>query len=254
MVFLCRKVVLARTPSLRVWAIVEDEFGGIWIASDGAGIFRFDPETGKVLQYRHNDADPTSIPNDFLPRLNAPRIRQERRSASAYPQAVNSVVWIPYGYEGAHRAIVRRDPCTSVVIRHERALMGGPAICDISHDAPGKIWAASYNGFVGHFDLPTRTVRWYQVPEMIAHLSQLRDRTVLVSTRLSEAWTYVARRDTFVRFVPDLRIHRFLEGARQPSLAWLQQPHGDVIHCRRGQANRQMLCLSPAGSRLSQSS
>ena len=214
-----QKSGLARTPSLRVWAIVEDDFGGIWIASDGAGIFRFDPETNKVLQYRHNGEDPTSIPNDFLSHLNAPRMRQERRSESAYPQVVNSVVWIPYGYEGAHRAVVRKDPCTSVVIRHERALMGGPAIGDISHDAAGKIWAASVNGFVGHFDLPTHTVRWYQIPVMIAHLSQLRDRTVLVSTRVSEAWTYVARRDTFERFVPDLRVHRFLEGT--DSLLWL---------------------------------
>ena len=54
---------------------------------------------------------------------------------------------------------------------------------------------------------------------MIAHLCQLRDRTVLVSTRSSEAWTYVARRDTFVRFLPDLRIHRFLE--ESDSLLWL---------------------------------
>ncbi len=207
----------AMTPSIRVWAVVEDEFGGIWIASDGAGIFRFDPETGKMFQFRHNDADANSIPIDFLSQLNAPRFRQERRSAN--PQTANSLVWIPYGYEGAHKAIVRRDPCTSVVIRHERALMGGPAICDISQDAPGKIWAASYNGFVGRFDLSTHTVRWYQVPEAIAHLSQLRDRTLLVSTRLSEAWTYVAGRDTFMRFFPDLRIHRFLEGS--DSLLWL---------------------------------
>jgi signal transduction histidine kinase/DNA-binding response OmpR family regulator/streptogramin lyase len=207
------------TTSLRVWAIVEDDFGGIWIASDGAGILRFDQETGKVLQYRHNDADPTSLPNDFVGRLNAPRVSREHQSASACPQPANSIVWIPYGYEGAHRAIVRRDPCTSVVIRHERALMGGPAICDISHDAPGKIWAVSANGWAGHFDLTTRKVKWYQVPEMTLHLSQLRDRTVLVSTRLSEAWTYEARRDTFVRILPDLRIHRFLEAS--DSLLWL---------------------------------
>jgi signal transduction histidine kinase/DNA-binding response OmpR family regulator/ligand-binding sensor domain-containing protein len=209
----------AITPSLRIWAIVEDEFGGIWIASDGAGIFRFDPEAGTVVQFRHSDADATSIPTDFLPLLNAPRMRPDRRSASGGPHPANSVVWIPNGYEGAHRVIVRRDPCTSVVIRNERALMGGPAVCNLSHDEPGKIWAASYNGNAGHFDLPSRKVRWYQIPQAIAHLSQLRDRTVLVSTRLSEAWMYVKGSDTFVRFVPDLRIHRFLE--ESDSLLWL---------------------------------
>ncbi len=108
-------------PSVPVWTIVEDEFGGIWIASEGAGIFRLDPETGKVLQYRHNDADPTSIPNDFLPWLNAPRIRQATSIGISVSTTANSVVWIPYGYEGAHKVIVRRDPCTSVVIHHERA-------------------------------------------------------------------------------------------------------------------------------------
>ena len=148
------------TLSVRVWTVVSDEFGGIWIASDGAGLFRFDPETGKFLQFRHNDADDTSVLSDFYPGLTAPRIHPKNELADADSKAKNSTIWIPSGFRGARRVIVRRDPCTSVTINSEPA-HARPTICAVSFDAPGRIWAASYNGFPGHFDLPGRKVKWY---------------------------------------------------------------------------------------------
>lgn len=41
--------------------INEDKRGNIWIATIGSGVFRYNPKTGKLKQYLHNDDDSTSI-------------------------------------------------------------------------------------------------------------------------------------------------------------------------------------------------
>ena len=208
-----------QVPSVPVLAIVEDHCGGLWISAVEAGLYRFDPETGKFLHFLHDSTDENSLLYNTFTWMGATYSRQEHESASGYTQNGYTMVWVPYGIEGTHRVIVHKNPCTSVVIRHE-AGKTPPVVSALSRDSSGTIWGGVYNGRIGLFDLETGMVRWYPAPqEGIVSLCQLRDSTVLLSTRLSEAWTYVARRDTFVRFLPDLRIHRFLEVS--DSLLWL---------------------------------
>ena len=56
-----------------------------------------------------------------------------------HTQYGNTIIWIPYGFEGTHRVIVRKDPCTSVVIRHEAGRIP-PVVSALSRDYSGKIW------------------------------------------------------------------------------------------------------------------
>ncbi len=49
-------------------ALIEDESGELW-AGTLAGMARFDPDTGALTYYRHNNDDPTSIINDNVSSL-----------------------------------------------------------------------------------------------------------------------------------------------------------------------------------------
>jgi signal transduction histidine kinase/DNA-binding response OmpR family regulator/streptogramin lyase len=204
--------------SLRVHTIAADDFGGIWIGSGGAGAFRIDTESSEVLQLSHNAADASSIPFNIVPILHIPRLTQARETILTRAQPASSIVWIPYGMKGAHRVIVRRDPCTSVVIRHDEGTFS-PIISGLSHDSSGKLWAGLFGGRIGRFDLRTRTVRWYPDPRGFWGLSRLRDRTLLATTQLFKAWMYDTQRDAFVPFIPELNITCFLED--NDSLLWL---------------------------------
>jgi signal transduction histidine kinase/DNA-binding response OmpR family regulator/streptogramin lyase len=204
--------------SLRVQAIAADDFGGIWIGSGGAGLFRIDPATGEVVQYRHNAGDANSIPYDMVNGLHVHRFTQQGESPSTRARPASSIVWIPCGQDGAHRVIVRRNPCTSVVIRHEEGTFS-PLISGLSHESSGKIWAGLFNGRIGLFDLQTRKVRWCPDPSGIWGLTRLRDRTLLATTRFFKAWMYDAQRDAFIPFMANLNITCFLE--ENDSLLWL---------------------------------
>jgi signal transduction histidine kinase/CheY-like chemotaxis protein/ligand-binding sensor domain-containing protein len=205
--------------SVPVLAIVEDHCGGIWISALGAGLFRFDPVTEEFLHFRHDSTDVNSLPYNTFVWIGATRFRQEGESASAHSQYGNTIVWAPFGVEGSHRVIVRKDPCTSVVIPPKEGAMP-TVICALSQESPDKIWGVQFNGRLGFFDLRTRMVRWH--PDALGgiyRLCQLRDKTLLVSTRGFKAWTFDAQRDHFVPFIPDLNITCFLE--ENDSLLWL---------------------------------
>ena len=56
---------IARTQPVKVRALLEDEQGAIWIGTD-AGLIRLDVRTGVEHRYRHDDADPSSLPSDIV--------------------------------------------------------------------------------------------------------------------------------------------------------------------------------------------
>ena len=49
-----------------VKALVESSDGHLWIATDGGGLNRFEPATGRFVHFRHDPADPTSLSDDHL--------------------------------------------------------------------------------------------------------------------------------------------------------------------------------------------
>ncbi len=46
-----------------VWSVVQNDQGDLWIGTE-SGLNRYDPATGKVRQFRHEDSDPASLAND----------------------------------------------------------------------------------------------------------------------------------------------------------------------------------------------
>lgn len=50
----------------RPTAITEDRSGFLWVGSDGQGLFRFDPRTGRYKAFRHSLMDQFSLSNDYV--------------------------------------------------------------------------------------------------------------------------------------------------------------------------------------------
>ena len=53
----------------RPTSIVEDRSGILWVASNGKGLFRFDPRTGRFKEFRQSLTDRFSLSNDYVNRL-----------------------------------------------------------------------------------------------------------------------------------------------------------------------------------------
>ena len=49
-----------------VTAIKEDGTGKLWIGTQGGGLNRFDPASGRFVAYRHNPADSQSLSSDDI--------------------------------------------------------------------------------------------------------------------------------------------------------------------------------------------
>jgi len=49
--------------------IIEDRSGGIWIATVGGGLNKFDRNTNRFQRYRHNEKDKSSISSDFISKV-----------------------------------------------------------------------------------------------------------------------------------------------------------------------------------------
>ena len=48
-----------------IWEIAPSRDGRLWLATYGAGLDKFDPETGKFAHYRHDPADAASLASDL---------------------------------------------------------------------------------------------------------------------------------------------------------------------------------------------
>jgi signal transduction histidine kinase/DNA-binding response OmpR family regulator/ligand-binding sensor domain-containing protein len=206
------------TGSARPWSIVPDDFGGLWIAMIGSGVARFEIATGGMRQFRHDEQDANSIPSDFVLYLFGGRSTPKAAKMLTRPEAAYSIVWIPpnvygapSGMEGVHRAIVRPDPCTSVIFPWKP---GTPQeiVCGLAHESPGKVWACVYTGTVSLLDLRSRILtRHGDSLFQLSGLHRLRDGTVLVFTRTHKARRVDPRQRFLCSFCPDLNVTRTLE-------------------------------------------
>ncbi len=205
--------------STRIWTIVPDGFGGIWLGTDGIGIFRIDPATGDFRHFRHDKTDKNSLQYDLVIFMYAPGVRHEQELSSNQAPPASSIIWIPWGAEGAQKIIVRRDPCVSVMMHREEGRIK-PLVNGFVRGSTGKLWVSVLNGFVGLFDLQTSQARWYPEPRGgIDQLDQLRDGTPVVTTRSPGAWMLDRQHDAFVPLARTLNITSFLE--ENDSLLWL---------------------------------
>jgi ligand-binding sensor domain-containing protein/serine phosphatase RsbU (regulator of sigma subunit) len=54
------------TQASDVWAVQPDVAGNVWIGTYGAGLLRFDMNTGRYSSYRNDPADPSSLGNNIV--------------------------------------------------------------------------------------------------------------------------------------------------------------------------------------------
>jgi signal transduction histidine kinase/DNA-binding response OmpR family regulator/ligand-binding sensor domain-containing protein len=206
-------------PSTRVWVVAKDDLGGVWLATDTAGVYRIDPATGAFLHFQ-SGADVNSIPVNFVNKLIVLRSNVDvRQSLSPGPPA-NCMVLIPIGAEGTYRGIAYRNPSTSVMIP-PRPGRFGHLISQFAFGPPGKIWVLRHNGFMGLMDLDRQNVKWYTGgPIGMLRMARLRDNTILATTlHYYVAFILDSTRSTFARLLPQLSISNFLE--ENDSLVWL---------------------------------
>ena len=55
-----------RLSNTNVVSIAEDREGYLWFGTEGGGLDRFDPRTGRFKAYLHNSADPHSLTSDIV--------------------------------------------------------------------------------------------------------------------------------------------------------------------------------------------
>ncbi len=136
-----------------VWGTSEASNGDIWVATEGGGLNRMDPNTGSAIHYRHDPDDSTSISSD----------------RPFYPfEASNGDLWVSTFDRGLNRmrageagrfSHYRHNPKNSNSITSDQLYW-------ISEDHDGKIWAGSSNG-ISLIDPKTETVtRFLNDPEV----------------------------------------------------------------------------------------
>ena len=55
-----------RLDTLSLHAIAEDQHGNLWVGSGTEGLFKLEPNGGRVLNYRHREYDSLSISSDYV--------------------------------------------------------------------------------------------------------------------------------------------------------------------------------------------
>jgi ligand-binding sensor domain-containing protein/DNA-binding CsgD family transcriptional regulator len=116
-----------------VRAIGEDRAGRIWLGTEGAGLARLDPATGKITSYRHSEQDPNSLSHD---RINALWMDLQNPDA----------VWV-----GSQRGLNKLDMKTGRWARFlndpdDPASLSGNIITALGEDSAGFLWVGTREG------------------------------------------------------------------------------------------------------------
>ena len=126
-----------------VRAILDGPPGYLWIGTSKRGLVRLDRATGSVETFRHNPADPRSLPNDQVLALHRDRA---------------GALWV-----GTSRGLARFDEATGSmrVFRHDPAdpqSLAGAQAQSILEDRSGNLWIGTDGGLsvldrtTGRFD------------------------------------------------------------------------------------------------------
>lgn len=133
----------------RVQAILEDREGILWLGTDGAGLYRYDPTKNILKQYRHDPNNPASLSNDFVS-----FVFEEKRDRGGK-------LWI--GTNGGLNAL---DRATGRFVRYQvdsanaRALSHNRVRCAME-DRLGGLWFGTYGG-LEHLNKPSGEFTQYR--------------------------------------------------------------------------------------------
>ncbi len=122
-------------------AILVDEAGLIWVATDGGGLNRFDPATGVFRRYRNDPENESTLSSDRV------RILHQDRAGQ---------LWV--GTDGG--GLNRLDPATGRAVRltHDPAdphSLSDDRVWGIAEDGAGNLWIATDGGGLDRLHPPT---------------------------------------------------------------------------------------------------
>jgi len=129
--------------------IIEDSLGQLWIGTgaigiEGSGLNRFDPSTGKVVRYRHDDSDPASLSSNNI--------------ASIY-ESPDGTFWIATGgFSLRGGGLDQFDPRTGTAqhFSHDPEVadsLGGDDLFTLWGDSNGILWIGTWANGLDLMDL-----------------------------------------------------------------------------------------------------
>jgi ligand-binding sensor domain-containing protein/signal transduction histidine kinase len=134
--------VFPEKNDLEIYKLYEDKDGNLWIGTYRDGVFKYDMKTGKIIQFRNNPVDSTSLSND--------RIR------SIYEDSKGRL-WIGTRLQGLNYF----DRSTQTFTRYtmNNGLPSNSIYC-ILEDNAGHLWLATHNG-ISKFNPESKTFENY---------------------------------------------------------------------------------------------
>jgi signal transduction histidine kinase/ligand-binding sensor domain-containing protein len=233
-----------------VWAIGEDQQGGLWVGTDG-GLSHLDRATGIFARYQHDPADPASLADDQIPAVledSAGRLwigtggglDQFDRSQNRFihyrhdrddPHSLSSdtilvlyedrsgVIWI-----GTKAGISRYDETASQFALYQNRpnspyRLSDDAVQAVSEGRNGELWVGTEAGGLNRLDRETGTVTVYRHdPSDPASLSS-DGVTALYEDRTGDLWLGTDNR-WLERFDPETEtfVHVWYVSAGEPKI------------------------------------
>jgi len=133
----------ASLPSDELWALLSDRRGNLWIGTRGGGLARLAPggaaaRTPVFTRYRHDPADPRSLPGDDVLALHEDR---------------DGTVWVALLGGG----LARYDPVTDRfdTFHHDPAdpnTLSSDNVVSVWRDARGDVWAGTWGDGLNRLD------------------------------------------------------------------------------------------------------
>jgi signal transduction histidine kinase/ligand-binding sensor domain-containing protein len=178
-----------------VAALLEDSSGALWIGTSGAGLDRFDPETGRFTHFRHDPDDPHSLGSNTVLSLFEDR---------------DGVLWVGTDGGGLNRLLLPApgpaggseakgsEPGTEAAqsARFSRYTydpddphsLGGNSIQTIYQDREGLLWIGTHSGGLSGLDLETGRFVRYQNDPHDPHSLSSNDVETIIEDRQGVLW------------------------------------------------------------------
>jgi signal transduction histidine kinase/ligand-binding sensor domain-containing protein len=128
----------------RIIDVTEDRSGVLWFGTYGRGLYRYDPNSGRLKSYRHNSHDPTSLSSDIVYR-------------TFEDHAGN--LWVSTG-DGLD--LLDRDKQSFHVYKPELDVRLKQIYVRIAEDENGTLWLGTLQSGLHHFDPVTHRFTIYK--------------------------------------------------------------------------------------------
>jgi len=163
-----------------IYPVTVGRSGEIWLGTDGQGLLRFSRETEEFVRYRHDAADPASLPDDIVLAVQedpAGRlwVGTRSRGLARLDPATGSFTRVPLGPDADEiwdvladhqgriwvgtlgAGLFRIDPQTGEAIhfRHDEGdpgSLGGDSVWTVFEDGGGTVWVGTKNGGLNRLD------------------------------------------------------------------------------------------------------